>query len=50
MTKDDEILFFGGKDYLPLFCSLTDAIRVKKTVFYNSARVPEIQGLRAQEV
>lgn len=37
---DDEILFFGAKDYLPLFCSLTNAIRSKKTVFYNSARVP----------
>jgi hypothetical protein len=37
---DEEILFFGGKDYLPLFCSLTDAIRGTKIVFYNSATTP----------
>jgi hypothetical protein len=40
----EEIVFFGGKDYLPLFCSLTSAIRSKKTVFYNSARRPEVTG------
>jgi hypothetical protein len=40
----EDILFFGGKDYLPLFCSLTSAIKSKKTVFYNSARVPKVEG------
>jgi hypothetical protein len=35
-----DILFFGDKDYLPLFCSLTSAIITRKTVFYNSAQVP----------
>ena len=39
-TKSD-IVFFGGKDYLSLFCSLTNAIRSKKIVFFNSASVPE---------
>jgi hypothetical protein len=46
-TKED-ILFFGGKDYLPLFCSLTHAIRSKKTVFYNSTHVAEVSGCIAQ--
>jgi hypothetical protein len=39
----EDIIFFGGKDYLPLFSALTDAIK-KKTVFYNSASVPQAAG------
>ncbi|MHC2552376.1 hypothetical protein [Bradyrhizobium elkanii] len=38
----DDILFFGGKDYLPLFCSLTSAVQGKRIVFYNSASAPQI--------
>jgi hypothetical protein len=41
---NEDILFFGGKDYLPLFCALTSATRGKKTVFYNSARTPQVTG------
>lgn len=41
---EEEIVFFGGKDYLPLFCSLTRAIKSKKTVFYNSSRSPDVSG------
>lgn len=40
----EEIVFFGGKDYLPLFCSLTGRVRGKKRVFYNSARAPQAPG------
>jgi hypothetical protein len=40
----EEIVLFGGKDYLRLFCSLTGATKVKKTVFYNSARAPQVTG------
>jgi hypothetical protein len=40
----DDILFFGGKDYLPLFCALTRTISGRKTVFYNSAQVPQAAG------
>lgn len=42
-TKEP-IVFFGGKDYLPLFCELTDSVRSRRTVFYNSATVPQIPG------
>jgi hypothetical protein len=42
-TKSD-IVFFGGKDYLPLFVSLTNAIRCKKIVFFNSVTVPRFNG------
>jgi hypothetical protein len=45
-NTEDEIIFFGGKDYLPLFCSLTDTIGCTKTVFFNSARVPQHNGCR----
>jgi hypothetical protein len=41
---DEDIRFFGGKDYIPLFCSLTNAIGSRKMVFYNSARVPQVSG------
>jgi hypothetical protein len=41
---EDDIVFFGGKDYLPLFCSLTDSIRGRRIVFFNSASVPRING------
>jgi hypothetical protein len=47
MLPDDtekEILFFGGKDYLPLFCSLTRSVRAPKTVFYNAAQQPQVTG------
>ena len=41
---DDDVVFFGGKDYLPLFCELTADVRGKRTVFYNSVQRPEIVG------
>lgn len=41
---DEKIVFFGGKDYLPLFCSLTSGIRSQKTIFYNSARPLRAEG------
>lgn len=40
----DQIVFFGGKDYLALFCTLTATIAAKKTVFYNSRTRPDIPG------
>jgi hypothetical protein len=43
-NTDGDIIFFGGKDYLSLFCSLTDTIRSTKIVFYNSASVPQLKG------
>jgi hypothetical protein len=42
-TRDD-VVFFGGIAYLPLFCSLTDAIRGKKIAFFNSKSAPPISG------
>lgn len=42
--SDDQIIFFGGKDYLPLFCALTRAHSGKKTIFYNSQNLPDASG------
>jgi hypothetical protein len=40
----EQIVFFGGKDYLPLFVSLTSTVAAKKTIFYNSAYPPLTVG------
>ena len=37
----DEIVFFGGKDYRPLFYNLTVGTKGRKIVFYNSGVRPE---------
>jgi|KBSSwiStaDraftv2_1062776.scaffolds.fasta_scaffold2264069_2 hypothetical protein len=41
---DEPIVFFGGKDYVPLFCKLTKDAKGKRTVFYNAGRAPEAPG------
>jgi hypothetical protein len=41
---DEVVVFFGGKDYLPLFCALTDTVRARRTLFYRSAHVPPATG------
>jgi len=40
----DPIFFFGGKDYVSLFATLTKSISAPKTVFYNSAVSPDAPG------
>lgn len=42
--SDEQILFFGGKDYLPLFWSLTRTHLGKRIIFYNSQNQPEASG------
>ena len=45
--EQEPILFFGGKDYLPLFTRLTRDARSERIVFFNSAEAPQIDGGRA---
>ena len=45
---DEPIVFFGGKDYVPLFCTLTKSAKGKRTIFYNSARPPEAPDCRLE--
>jgi hypothetical protein len=40
----DEVLFFGGKDYIPLFCKLSAGVKSKRTVFYSSGHPPDAPG------
>lgn len=49
LTQDENepILFFGGKDYLPLFARLTGDLRSERIVLFNSAQAPQIDGGRA---
>jgi hypothetical protein len=37
-----ETVFLGGRDYLPLFCDLTAALRGRKIVFFNSAQLQDL--------
>jgi hypothetical protein len=46
----EHILFFEGKDYLPLFCTLTSSVKSRKTVFYNSARLPQAAGCELKPI
>jgi hypothetical protein len=40
----EPVLFFGGKDYLPLFQKLTASIESRRVVYYRSADEPDIPG------
>ena len=40
----DPIVFLGGKDYLPLFCSLTSGSRAPRFVYFNSSTPPIAPG------
>jgi len=40
----DDLIFFGGKDYLPLFDKLTADYLGRRVVFYNSKKIPQISN------
>lgn len=40
----EDVLFFGSREYVPLFCSLTSRIKARRTVFYNTAQPPDAPG------
>ena len=44
----EPVLFFGGKDYVPLFRKLTDGIASKRTVFFNASQPPDAPGCTLQ--
>ena len=43
-SSEEPVFFFGGKEYVPLFCKLTSEVGVKRTVFYNSEVEPVAPG------
>ena len=46
--SDAPMLFFGGKDYAPLFAHLTRTHRAQRTVFFNSQLPPNAPGCRLE--
>jgi hypothetical protein len=47
MLPDDskgQVVFLGGKDYLPLFCKLTENIKTQRIAFFNSSNVPRFEN------
>jgi hypothetical protein len=43
-NSDEDLYFFGGEEYVPLFCRLTAAHRGRRIVFHQSARPPAAPG------
>jgi hypothetical protein len=41
---EKRIVFFGGMDYLPLFCSLTNTSQDRRIVFFNSRQTSQCDG------
>lgn len=45
--RDTEpVAFFGGKDYLPLFCRLTSDYPGRRIAVFNAANEPQAHGVR----
>ncbi len=47
MLPDDTagpVIFFGGKDYVNLFCELTNQVRGQRHIIYNAANPPNSPG------
>ncbi|MGE0132413.1 MAG: hypothetical protein AB7U82_30390 [Blastocatellales bacterium] len=42
----ETVAFFGGKDYLPLFCRLTSDYAGPRIAAFNSASEPQAHGVR----
>ena len=38
------VVFFGGKDYVSLFCELSSQVRGQRHIIYNSAKPPSAPG------
>lgn len=44
----EPVVFLGGKDYVNLFCELTQNLQAERTIFYNSSTPPRAPGCRLQ--
>lgn len=43
---DEDLVFFGGKDYLPLFCELTSDYKGKRFIYSSSAQPPKVDACK----
>lgn len=46
---DEPVVFFGGKDYVDFFCSLTEGIKAERYIFHNSWRAPSAPGCQTKK-
>ncbi len=44
----EPIIFFGGKDYVSLFCTLSEGVERSRTIWYNSLSAPSAGGCEVQ--
>lgn len=44
IKNNETIYFFGGKDYLPLFCTLTRSLHARKVVYFTSRNIVKESG------
>lgn len=44
LPPGEEIYFFGGKDYLPLYYKLTQALVARKVIYFTSNYIPRNQA------
>lgn len=45
----DPVVFFGGKDYVDFFCSLTKSIKAARYIFHSSSRLPPTPGCQPRK-
>jgi hypothetical protein len=45
VQKGERVYFCGGKDYLPLFCQMTEASNGERIVFFNSKNAPRFKNI-----
>ena len=41
---EEDIVFFGGKDYVGLFCGLTENVKGRRYIWFNSKSPPKAPG------
>ena len=45
----EPVVFFGGKDYMEFFCSLTEGIKAERYVFHNTSHPPPAPGCQIRK-
>lgn len=45
----EPVVFFGGKDYVEFFCSLTKGIKAERYVFHNTSHPPPAPGCQIRK-
>ena len=45
----EPIVFFGGKDYVGLFCALTESVRGPRYIWFNSKSPPKAPGCQLRQ-